>query len=100
MKVFILSMGETHYGGSPMAVAFNKQLLVEKVGRLAPSSGSGGHEWRKVDDDRWECGCDYVQIDELDAEDQPAYQMPEWKRKVCEQILSQPLDDGSYVDQP
>lgn len=30
----------------------------------------------------------------------PPYQMPEWKRKVCQQILSQPPADMSYLDAP
>ena len=60
--VWVVMRGETNSGGSLVGVRINVADAV-KLALEQPVADSGGTEWKQVYENRWECGCDYVEIE-------------------------------------
>lgn len=61
-QVWVVMRGEKQSGGSLVGVRIDPQDAI-KLALEQPVLDSGGTEWKQVDENRWECGCDYIEIE-------------------------------------
>lgn len=66
-KVWVVSKGEKHEGGSVEGVYASKEVAIKHALKVSYSFDGG---WTPIKDDplSWENGCDYLTIEEFEVE--------------------------------